>query len=368
MIHFIHRWRVRNAFHEQREDIYESLADEVASETAKRTDTLSAVFATWQERDAARGLPIASAYGSIVRRMNDAGSSFADAIGTLIPFEERMLLWAGEQSGQLGPAFIQAVRIKNLLGNMKDAVRAAILQPVFNFIGVLLTSFFMGKILWPGMLRDLREEYWPTWALPSIYWDLWIARNWPFLGIMLILLAAYHYTLPRWTGRSRQLFDRIPPWSTYRNENANTLLTTLASLLANGFIITDALEQIRDRSTPYLRWHLNRIIPKIEAKGADWISAFNTGLLSQPIRDRLVDASRTRDLDRTLIHVGDKALESLVKHVKIRAHTVSTIGTLIVSLFFIYAAAVQMIATQQATEAYKKALLQGHNQPTTQQQ
>jgi hypothetical protein len=214
------------------------------------------------------------------------------------------------------------------------------------------------------MMRDVREEFWPAWALPSIYWDMWIARNWPVLGIVFVLLVAYVYTLPRWTGRSRQFFDRIPPWSTYRNQNANILLTTLAGLLANKVLIKEALEQIRDRSTPYMRWHLNRIIPRTEGKGTDGkggdgLAAFDTGLLSQAIIDRLEDASRTRDLDKTIVHVGDKALESLVKFVKVRAHFVSTIGALIVACLFLYSSAVQLIATQQATDAYAVKLQSG---------
>jgi type II secretory pathway component PulF len=363
VIGFITRWRIRRAFHLQREEVYELLADEVTRDTAKRTATISAVFASWEERDRGRGLPIAIAHASIVRKMNEGGSSFADAIAPLIPFEERMLIWAGEKNGKLEEALRNTVRIKNLLAGMKDAVRAAVLQPAMQFLGVLMTSYMMGTMLWPDMLRDIKPDLWPSWALPSIYWDLWVGRNWPFLGIVLILLAAFHYSLPRWTGRSRQWFDKIPPWSTYRNENANILMTTLAGFLTNGFVITDALEQIRDRSTPYLRWHLNRMIPKIEGKGADAIAAFNTGLLTQAILDRLEDASKTRDLDKTIIHVGDKALESLIKIVKLRAHVVSTTGALLISLMFVYAAAVQMIGTQQATEAYK-AVLTGHKRNT----
>lgn len=360
MFEFYKRFQVKNAFYEQRENIYEMLADEVTKDAAKRTDTISSIFAAWAKRDSARGLRIAIAYSAIVRRMNDGGSSFADAIGPLIPFEEQMLIWAGEKTGKLDAALRQAVRVKRLLGGMKDAVRAAIVQPLFSFFGVLFTSFFMGKMLWPGMLRDIRPEFWPGWALPSIYFDMWIARNWPAIAIIFVLIWVYHYTLPRWTGRWRHFFDKIPPWSTYRDENANILLTTLAGLLTNKLVITEALEQIRDRATPYLRWHLNRIIPKIEGKGADALAAFNTGLISQSIVDRLDDASRTRDLDATIVHVGDKALDALVHHVKVRAHVVSTIGALLVSCCFLYSAAVQLIATQQATEAYA-AKLQGGN-------
>jgi type II secretory pathway component PulF len=361
VIRFIKRWYVRNALLENREVIFENLTDEVARDSAKRTDTISGVFSAWAARDSARRLAIAHAYSSIARRMNEGGSSFADAIGPMIPFEEHMVIWAGEQNGQIELALKQATRIKQLLEKMKDSVRAAILQPIAQFLGVLLTSLLMGTLMWPDMLRDLKDEFWPTWAKPAIYFDLWVARNWPALGIVLILLVLYHYTLPRWTGRSRQLFDRLPPWSTYRNESANVVLTSLASFLSNGFLIKSALEQIRDKATPYLRWHLNRIIPRIDVKGADAIGALNTGLFSQAVLDRLEDASRTRDLDNTIIHVGDKSLESLIKLVTIRAQVVSTIGTVIIYTFFVYSASVQLIGTTQATQAYIKKL-QGHSQ------
>jgi len=361
MMSLLRRLMIRNAFHEAREDIYESLAEELKKDSAKRTETISATFEAWARRDAKRKLPIAIAHASIVRRLNDNGDSFADAIGPLIPFEERMIIWAGEHNGELSTALLHAVRVKNALSEMKDAVRAAVAQPAFGFLGVLFTSAMLGVLLWPEMLRDIKPQYWPGWALPGIYWDLWLARNWPVLGIIGILIGAYYYTLPRWTGRSRQWIDRFPPWSAYREENANVLLTTLAGFLSNRFVITDACEKIRERATPYLRWHLNQIIPKIEGKGESALEAFNTGLLSRPILDRLQDANRTRDLDKTIIHVGDKALKALVRHVKARANIINTLGSLIVAVFFLYSAAVQLIATQDATDRYASHLQSGRS-------
>jgi type II secretory pathway component PulF len=359
MIGAIQRFFIKNAFFEERESIYERVAEEMEGDGAKRMLTISEMFAGWAERDGKRQKGVAVAYASVANKINNTGCGLADAIAHLVPFEERMLIWAGEQNGKLPEALRSAIRIKIALAEMKDAVNAALAQPVFGFVGVVLTSWFMGSQLWPDMLRSINESYWPRWALPAIYFDLWITKNWPVLFIVGILIAVYHYSLPRWTGRVRHFVDRFPPYSVYREENANILLTTLAGFLSNRFVITDACIEINKKATPYLRWHLNRIIPRIEAEGDNVLEAFNTGLLSRAVIDRLEDAKRTRDLDKTIIHVGDKALSSLVRIVKLRANILNTVGTAVVGIFVLYSAAVQLIATQDATNKYTSQLAHG---------
>lgn len=365
MISALRRWLIKNAFHEAREDIFERMAEELAKDGAKRTETVAGIFSAWADRSAERKESIAVAYGSIAQKLSEDGASFALAAGQMLPFEERMIIWAGEQNGKLVEALHHAVKVKNALAEMKRATRAAIAQPFFSFVGVLVNSAVLGMMLWPDLMRSIPEPFWPKWALPSIYMDLWLARNWPFLGLVFFVVWAYYYTLPRWTGPVRQFIDRFPPWSAYREENANILLTSLAGFLSNKFTLTRACEEIRDRSSPYLRWHLNRIIPQIESKGEAALEAFNTGIFSQAVLDRLEDAHRTRDIDNTFIHVGDKALFSLVRLVKLRADAINAVASLFVGILFVYSAAVILLATQDATIAYTNHAQ--HSRPTVTQ-
>lgn len=352
VIQLYRRFRVRSAFMQAREDIYEKMIEELEKGGAKRSETLSALFGAWARRDARRNHWLSVAHASISWRMNAEGLAFSDTLAHLAPFEERMVIWGGEQQGELVDSLHHALRIKRTLQEMKDNALAAAFQPVYWFLNVCVTACVLGFMVWPDMLDAIPAEFWPGWALPSISFDMWFARNWPVVGIIVPVLVAYIYALPRWTGRSRQLADRIFPWAAYREEQSNILLTTLAGLIRNKFTITHACEAIRTRSTPYLRWHLNRVVTRIPQMGENALGAFDTGLISRPVMDRLEDAKRNRDLDRTIEHVGDKSLAAMVRIARRYAERVSIVASIFFICLFLYSAAVQLIATQEASDAY----------------
>ena len=352
MMGFWRRYRIRSSFMAVREEVYEKMIEELEKDGAKRTETLSALFRAWADRESKRNRRLAAAHSSIAQKMNEEGRPLSETLRYLVPFEERMVIWGGEQKGELVGALGQALRIKRTLEEMKTNSRAATLQPLGGFANVFITALVLGFMVWPDLIAAIPLEYWPAWALPSISFDMWLARNWPVIGVIAPVLYTYYYTLPRWTGRARQAFDRVFPWAAYREEQANILLTTLAGLVGNKFTIPDACEEIRARSTPYLRWHLNRIIPLIPQLGEDALKAFDTGLISRQVMDRLEDAKRTRDLDRTIQHVGDKSLAAMVRIAKRYAEGVSMVASSIFVGLFLYSAAVQLIATQEASDKY----------------
>lgn len=356
MMNVYRRFRIRNAFMEAREDMYEKLIEELEKDGSKRSETLSALFGAWAKRQSKRNKWLAAAYSSIEYKMNSDGRSLSETLRNLIPFEECMVIWGGEQKGELVESLHHVLRIKRTLEEMKANSRAALMQPIHGAANVFGTALLLGLWVWPDMMNAIPVEFWPSWTKPSIAFDLWFARNWPVIGILAPVLYAYHYTLSRWTGRSRQIADRVFPWATYREEQANVLLTTLAGLLSNKFTITHACEEIRAQASPYLRWHLNRITPQIEVLGDDALKAFNTGLVSRAVMDRLEDAKRTRDLDKTIQHVGDKSLAAMVRIAKQYAQGVSKIASFVFVMLFLYSAAVQLIGTQNASQAYAAKL------------
>ncbi len=354
MMSLYRRFRIRNAFMEAREEMYEKMIEELDKENggSKRAETLSALFVAWTERQSKRNKWLAAAYASIAYKMNSEGRSLSDTLRHLVPFEERMVIWGGEQKGELVESLQHVLRIKRTLEEMKANSRAALMQPIHGAANVFGTSLLLGLWVWPDLMSAIPAEFWPAWTKPSIAFDLWFARNWPVLGIVAPVLYSYYYTLSRWTGRGRQIADRVFPWATYREEQSNVLLTTLAGLLSNKFTITHACEEIRAQASPYLRWHLNRITPRIEELGDEALKAFDTGLVSRAVMDRLEDAKRTRDLDKTIQHVGDKSLAAMVRISKRYAQGVSLVASSLFVGLFLYSAAVQLIGTQDATQAY----------------
>jgi type II secretory pathway component PulF len=351
MMFWIKVWFAKQAFMKVRADIYETLAEQLASAGSRRVETLPEVFGAWAKRDAARGLSVATVYKAIEQRLRK-GQTFSQALKGFAPSDEAMLLDAGEASGRLPEAFYAALMAQNAKDEMRGAMAGAMAQPIFNFLGLIVSSVALGKMLWPDLMATFAEKYWPSWCLPMIHFDLWIASNWFILFLGLVLLPVYYVTLPAWTGRSRQFFDHIPPWSLYRDRNASSLLVIFAGLIRAGMTVDEAIKRISKTATPYMRWHLSLMARRMKVHGNDPIKTFQTGLFSQAILDRLGDSLRTRSPDEALSMMGEKSLNAILKLVKQSAAVANSMCMLVIGMLFAYSIAVQVIGAQDASSKF----------------
>lgn len=344
-------WWAKRAFMQVRADVYEIIASQLTDAGSRRIETLAETFAAWARRDSARGHSVAAVYHAIEQRLRK-GQSFSSALKGFVPTEEIMLIDAGEASGRLAESFQAALASQSADAEMRGAMAGAMLQPIFNFLGFFVSSIALGKMLWPELMATFAEEFWPSWCLPLIKWDLWLADNWSITALILVLLPAYYYTLPRWYGRTRQIADHIAPWSLYRDRNASRLLVIIAGLIRAGMKVDDALERVRKASTPYMRWHLSVMLKRMQVHANEPIRAFETGLFSRPILDRLADAMRTRAPDEALSLMGDRSLQAIIKLVKRSAAFANSVCMLLIGLLFAYSIAVQVIGAQDASSAF----------------
>ena len=89
-----------------------------------------------------------------------------------------------------------------------------------------------------------------------------------------------------------------------------------AATLPPAFMSSPIRRRFARASTPYLRWHLALMQQRIKIHGNDPIKAFETGLFSRAILDRLGDTLRTRSPDEALSHIGTKSLDAIVRLVR----------------------------------------------------
>lgn len=344
-------WWAKRAFMSVRADVYEIIISQLTDAGSRRIETLAETFAAWAKRDAERGQSVAAVYKAIEQRLRK-GQPFSAALKGFVPDEERMLIDAGEASGRLADSFRAALSSQQADAEMRGAMAGAMLQPIFNFLGLVATSVALGAMLWPELMATFAEKYWPAWCLPLIKSNVWLANNWTVLTLLILLLPAYYYALPRWSGRSRQFADHMPPWSLYRDRNASRLLVIVAGLIRAGMTVDAALERVKKSSSPYMRWHLSVMIRRLQMYSNDPIKAFETGLFSRPILDRLGDAMRTQSPDEALSFMGDRSLQAIIKLVKRAAASANVVCMAIIGLLFAYSIAVQVIGAQEASSAF----------------
>jgi len=344
----------RMQFNGQREALYTSMIRDLDDGGSLSVALDAARFGAWEKRAAERGELIALAHGGVRRRLESDGMPLADALQPLIPATEVLMIDGGVSSNRLSLALKNVLDAKRASDSMQDAMRTAMMQPFIGAVSIFGLSLMYGLIIWPGLIAAFPAKYWPGWALPLIQIQMWYAKFWFLTAIPVVLVALYWMTLDTWTGRARQMVDRVPPWSNIRDHNAAGLLTVLASLIQSGATVDGALERISSRATPYLRWHIDMMRRRLVSHGDDVIGALDTGLFSRSILDQISDAKRTRSFADALQHMGTASLDDVVLSVKRNAIVSSTILSLLVGAVFLYVTAVQLIAVDDASNRYVK--------------
>lgn len=351
-------------FQRRRDRVYEGIENNLNSVGTKRQELTADLFRRWASREAARGKWVAHVYRSICRRLEE-GKSLSAALGPFIPVEEMLTIEAGERGAtadgksKLARAVESARLQKQANDAMKKAVQGAMFEPMTQILIFGAMSIIYGIWIWPEMLQQFPAEYWPSWSLPILYVQIWTANNWAFIALLSGLIWLYYWSLPNWTGRGRMMLDKLPPFSVYRDRMASAMLGVLGGLLHGGLTLEEALLRIEARSTPYLRWHVRRMLRALPASGGEPMKALSTGLFSQPVLDQIEDASSSREFDETLVHMGREALGSVIETIRRSAVAAGFTIVALIAFLFLYQTAVQVFGIQDATDAFIKATTAG---------
>jgi type II secretory pathway component PulF len=343
----------KRAFTSQRSEIYSLIRENLAETGSRKVSTIKELFDAWAAREASRKNPIALIHRSIAIQLGD-GKSFTESLAQFIPSEEALLLDAGEASGRLVEALEACQKQCKASAEINGLVAAAMAQPAMSLVSILMTGYFSGLMLWPEMLKVVEIKHWPSWAVPLVKFEIALANRWQVVGLFFVVAALYFYSIPRWTGRVRSLFDHVPPWTVYRDRQAAAFLGILGGLLSSGMELDAALRRIEKHASPWLQWHIHRIRARLAVAGSNPLSSLNTGLFSEQIRDLIEDAARNRSFDATLTHLGTDALPIIVSRVKKMAAVTGSSLLIITGLIFVYQVAVQQSGVNQATSNFMR--------------
>lgn len=161
------------------------------------------------------------------------------------------------------------------------------------------------------------------------------------LGVLFYILA---WSLPHWTGAMRVKFDDYFIWRIYRDFQAIRFMMVLATILKprgnRSPKLRDGLLMLSAPDKPWLNWHVEQMIDRIDKESLIGPETFDTGLLNQELYFYLNDVCRTQGLDaglqRTRRQVEVKVLADVARRATVVRWSLmlsAVVGTVVIFMW-----------------------------------
>lgn len=200
-----------------------------------------------------------------IRKEIDEHSSLSKAIHGWAKSEEVAIIDAGETSGDL----INALSLsRNIIENNKKMVGTlvkALTYPSILVVVAIGVLYFLGAYVIPQITESVgNAESW-TGAAGSLYkTSLFVQSKSFFISVLMffsVLFLMFKSLSYSWFGLGiRKYFDKIPPWSIYREMQGSAFIISLSSMLKAGIKIHDSLIRIAKNSSGWTRHRIGGII------------------------------------------------------------------------------------------------------------
>jgi len=168
------------------------------------------------------------------------------------------------------------------------------------------TPVYAQDALWSGMNGWARDI--------AVFAQSWGAQS------VLVLGAAFGglvWSLPRWRGAWRLRVESWPVYGLYRDFQAGMLFSAMAMLLQTGETLQGSIDDVTQRASPWMRWHLGRVVDALDDNPTATLDAFRRGLLSAHLLARAATLNRScASFSDVLIQLGTSEGPRVLARVK----------------------------------------------------
>ncbi|HEX4510403.1 MAG TPA: hypothetical protein VH328_10000 [Burkholderiaceae bacterium] len=168
------------------------------------------------------------------------------------------------------------------------------------------TPVYAQEALWEGINGWAKEV--------AIFAQAWGTQTLFALGAVV---AAMLWSLSRWRGTVRLRVEGWPVYSLYRDFQAGMLFSSMAMMLKTGETLQGSIDDLTQRASPWMRWHLGRVVDALEENPTATLDAFRRGLLSAHLLSRAATLNRSSaSFSDVLIQLGTSEGERVLARVK----------------------------------------------------
>ena len=261
------------------------------------------------------------------------GLSFSVALRGWAPQSELLMLSVGDIAN-LEDALANLIHVVEGTKRMKEPVVGALAYPMFLMVMVVLIIYAVGAYMVPPMVDAVPDLVWRGQARTLVALSNWVRHNSLILFASLpIIFFIISFTMPRWKGRLRTKFDRIPPWNMYRTFVGVSWLLSLAALVNAGTPVSKALRMLRGDSSPYLLYRLERALIHVN-NGENLGEALYLTELEFPDKEVIGDLQIYAELDNfplALNTLANEWLEDSIRDIEQKAAALNAFAILMIA-------------------------------------
>ena len=264
----------------------------------------------------------------------ERGMTFSEATRGWVPQNETLLVTSGNLSN-LVVALENVGRVVDGMQRIRRAMTTAVAYPMFllalTFGIVIMVGIYLvpplaevagNSVVWRGTARSL---VWLS-GFSIRYWYV-------FLIVFASTVAIVWVSLANWAGRIRTIFDKFPPWSTYKIQVSVGWLMSLAAMVSAGVTIPDAMRMLADSASRYLR-NILELTLRFIANGDNLGRALQKNGRGFPDDEIIGDLTIYADMngfDENLTQVANDYLNESVRKMEKISNTLNSLGILLVS-------------------------------------
>lgn len=274
------------------------------------------------------------------------GANFNTAIKGWVPESELNLIAAGEDGNGIEKGLGEAIKFATSSQKIKKTIISGAAYPTVLFLLVLGFIAMFSLQLAPTYLGLLPIERWPTVGYYFYYFSKFLVDYWFILGGSLISFIYFiAKTIPTWTGRTREYFDKLPPWSVYKVYQSSAFLISLSSMMQSSITLNDALKRIKKTSSAWVGYYIDEMLKNLRRGGTRFGQHLDVGLLDDETAGDVIDYSDLgNNFEEAIYTIGEQNLEDNIEKITLQMNIAKNLMIMFVgvTIALIYATTIQL--------------------------
>ncbi len=341
MLNKLNKLLGRYAFNANRAEFYDDLSSAISANIS-----FDKFLKTSQEYAVRLKLSTAVVY-PLIRERFESTQSLSGALTGVVPENDKMILSASERSGSIEQGLRFLVKSIGFVEEMRSAIADAIIMPIGLFIGLALLLVGISLYGVPAMTELLPPEKWQGGG-QTLLWLSGAVKNYGVLLVAAVAGCVYFFiwSLGHWTGPTRAKLDQRFPYSFYSSYHGAMLLVSLLALNRGGVSVMYSLNHLLVSASPWMRWHLKKIIRSIQQRPDAFAESFNSGLYSSRVVFRMALASSSGAVEDKLEGIAETSMKETLKDLKRTSAFVNKVMLAAFGVSLLYVVATFMLTAQ----------------------